>query len=193
LAPAALLAFALGACRSDELPDLDVNGYWSLNWMASRYPNPEELAAGTYETFGSRVFSNTLSFEIEDLGTSADGGLSPAAGIALIAHDCQVGWETGSRSTVDQIYQWGGEVRWSQDYGNTLLYQVGWSLDGPQRPMHCTFPTPDQMRCAWGRPYEPVNRVEERDEVLVFDRGDAALRPTRCEGVAERAILGPPW
>ncbi len=196
MAPAALLALAISACRSDALPDLDVNGIWSLNWMASRYPNPEEIRAGIYEYFGYRVFMRTLFFEIgglKDLGTSAEGGSTWDAGIIVMYHECDPGWTPGSLSILDENEHWGGDVRWSPDYGNTLLHDVGWDEVEQLRPMHCTFPTPDQMRCAWGRPYEPVNRVEERDEVLVFDRGDAALRPIPCERVAERAILGPPW
>jgi hypothetical protein len=194
LAPAALLAFALGACRSDELPDLDVNGIWSLNWMASRYTNPLELSGGLDDDWHvDYVIYDTLIFEIEGLRSSGEGGRWVKAWIGTVYHQCQVGWSDGDSSTVEGPIRWGGDLRWSPDYGNTLLHDVGWDDEEQQRPMHCTFPTPDQMRCAWGRPYEPVNRVEERDEVLVFDRGDAALSPLPCERVAERAILGPPW
>jgi hypothetical protein len=85
----------------------------------------------------------------------------------------------------------GGYSRWLPEHPNTLLHEVGEEGEGPVGLMHCTFPSADQMRCRWGMPFEPAIRPEERDEVLVFDRGDGASAPVPCERVVERALIGP--
>lgn len=184
-------------CGADRVPDLDINGIWSINWIETRYPKsnidgyyPDLYGDYDLEWYPGVEF-HTLYFEIEGLETSHEGGGSDAVDIWSVSHGCPLGWSAGATSTITWSYPGGGYGRWLPDHPNTLLHEVGWEEEVRQRPMYCTFPSTDQMRCMWGMPFEPAIRPEERDEVLVFDRGDAASAPVPCERVAERALIGP--
>jgi hypothetical protein len=185
---AALAAALLVACGHSALPNLDINGVWSLNWMATRYPMSDRMRGGPY--FDEWYFS-TWHFTIEELGTSEEGGTSSSSGLWKVIHSCPTDWSIGSQSEPDRGLRWGADVRWSADHPNTLLFDMRQENTEAEYPAHCSFPSADRMRCMWGPPFAPADRVEERDEVLVFDRGDAARSPVPCERVAERALIGP--
>ncbi len=193
---ATLTASLSVGCAADRVPNLDINEVWSLNWIETRYPasyinGSSTLYADIWADTDPDVFFKTLYIEIADLGTSHKGGGSADVSHWSVSHRCALGWPAGTRSTTEERYGAGGYSRWSPEHPNTLLHEVGEEGEGPVRLMHCTFPSADQMRCMWGMPFEPANRPEERDEVLVFDRGDAARSPVPCERVAERALIGP--
>ncbi len=104
----ALVVTLSTGCGSDPLPNLDINGVWSLNWMATRYPAsdldtwyfaPDRLTAGVTHT--DEVYFDLLIFEIERLGTSHDRGSDNDAGIRALAHYCPLGWSRGTSSTLD--------------------------------------------------------------------------------------------
>ncbi|MFM2248520.1 MAG: hypothetical protein RL071_4595 [Pseudomonadota bacterium] len=191
------LAAILGvACGAERVPNFDINGVWSLNWIETRYPTSNVNASPIFygdiwvET-DPDVFFSTLYIEIENLGTSHEGGGSADVGHWSVGHGCALGWPAGTQSTTQERYAAGGYSRWLPEHPNTLLHEVGEEGEGPVGLMHCTLPSADQMRCRWGMPFEPAIRPEERDEVLVFDRGDGASAPVPCERVVERALIGP--
>ena len=192
LAPAAVLAFALGACRSDELPDLDVNGYWSLNPVLSRYLAERHYMAFYIEYDGSVAMSTTF-IRIQGLPSSREGGeADPSSFMRQFGSECPAGWQGGAQTEGEEYvpYTPGGRLRWT-DPGSNLIYLQAGIDQYYTDPMTCSFPHADQMRCIWGWPGGLVDAPELRDEVLVFDRGAAALRPKPCEVVLEAALHFP--
>ncbi len=179
-------------CGDDRMPDLDINGFWSLNPIESRYLDQHHFTA-FYIDFDASIAAETSFIEIEGLPTSRMGGEAASSSfLRSYGSDCPAEWATGaeSRGEVYGTDQPGDKLRWVDTESNLLYMEEGLG-NYALYPMTCSFPHPDQMRCIWGWPGGPVGVPELRDTVLVFDRGDSAVRPAPCETLVEAAMHFP--
>ncbi|MBL8614830.1 MAG: hypothetical protein JNM72_04385 [Deltaproteobacteria bacterium] len=185
-------AIILSACGSPEKPDLDINGFWSLNPIESRYLDQHHFTA-FYIDFDASIAASTSFIEIEGLPTSRQGGEAASSSfLRSYGSDCPADWPIGaeSRGEVYGTDQPGDNLRWVDTESNLLYMEEGLG-NYALYPMTCSFPHPDQMRCIWGWPGGPVGVPELRDTVLVFDRGDSAVRSAPCETLVEAAMHFP--
>jgi hypothetical protein len=181
-------AIILSGCGSPEKPDLDINGYWSVNPISSQYIDQHHFRA-FYIDFDATVTMTISYLEISGLPTSREGGEpDKRTFIRSYGSDCPADWDVGaqSRGEVYSTTHPGDHLRWVDTESNLLYMEEGLGYY-TLYPMTCSFPHPDQMRCIWGWPGGPVGVPELRDTVLVFDRGDAA-RPAPCETLVEAAM-----
>ena len=185
-------AIILSGCGSTEKPDLDVNGYWSLNPIESRYLTSDHFSA-SYTDDPQGVAMSTSFFEIRGLPSSREGGSADTSSfMRYFGSTCDAGWTRGEQAVGEAFFSEipGDDLGWTDSESNLLAMREQWLYYGLY-PMTCSFPHPDQMRCIWGWPGEPVGSPELRDTVLVFDRGDSAVRPAPCETLVEAAMHFP--